>query len=294
MDISFSHKNYYIFLNIIIFKKILLYNNNNNNNNNNNMITIASNQSNYVQKTPIPNLNQTLAFLKDGFLQPYSVSPQNTISTSGSVTYTTTQLLYRYLIRTNIGATGAVVTDTTPTASQIVAALNQNPSIHSNAQQQGVTKSVQVGFYFDWMVNNSDSSTLQIVGGNGVVINTPISVPPSYTVVIRTIINNPNSGSETVSMDIISNSISYTGATGATGATGFSYTGATGATGATGVTGPTGASGAAGVSYTGATGATGATGDTGATGASDTGATGATGATGVTSTAVVCGAAGTC
>ena len=112
---------------------------------------ISQNPINYVQKNPLPNINQTIAFLKDGFLQPSSISPQNTIS-GGSITYTPTQLLYRYIVRTNLG--GSNVTDIMPSASSIIDSLNQNSAVHANAQQQGVTKTIQPGFYFDFMVTN--------------------------------------------------------------------------------------------------------------------------------------------
>ena len=144
---------------------------------------IRKNPVNYVQKDASVNFNQTISFLKDGFLQPSSIYPENTISGTG-VTYTTTQLLYKYLVRNNLGSS---TSDTTPTAAQIVAALNQNPAVETNNQQQSYIynsnaqtypqKTVQAGFYFDWMVTNTDTNNnnLQIVGGNGVTINFPIT-----------------------------------------------------------------------------------------------------------------------
>ena len=109
-----------------------------------------------------------------------------------------------------------------------MAALNQTQSVHANAQQQpssgnsaatySPSKIVQVGFYFDWMVTNTDSvNNLTIAGGAGVTVYVPITIPASNTVTIRVLVKNPVSGSESVSMMILSNSISVAGTGLATG-----------------------------------------------------------------------------
>ena len=134
-------------------------------------------------------LNQKIEYLNSGFQQPSSV-PSLTNITGGAHTYTAAELLNRYTIRSAL--TSNPVTDTLPTASQIVTALN---NYQTNYQHSYLTRAtpINIGFYFDWTVVNSDSTdVLKIDGSTGITIlyGTQFTVSPSSYSVFRVTVTN--------------------------------------------------------------------------------------------------------
>ena len=141
---------------------------------------------------PVFLLNQKIDYLNSGFQQPSSI-PSLTNITGGAHTYTAAELLNRYTIRSALPSNP--VTDTMPTASQIVTALN---NYQTNYQHSYLTRGtpINVGFYFDWtLVNNDTTDTLVVNGSTGVTFlyGSSLTVLPSSRAVVRITVTNVTS-----------------------------------------------------------------------------------------------------
>ena len=164
---------------------------------------ISSNPKNMVIKDSQLSTQHKLNFLLSGFQQPDSIDSLTDITDSGAHTYSAAEIINRYTVRT--GLTGST-TDVTSSASELIAALNANQSIHRLNQTSRPTD-IHRGFYFDWHLYNETSEDLYIQGGTGVSIGGPatVYVPPFKLVVVRVIVTNVTEGAEEVYISILTN-----------------------------------------------------------------------------------------
>ncbi|NDA63931.1 MAG: hypothetical protein EBX50_18175 [Chitinophagia bacterium] len=134
-------------------------------------------------------LNQKIDYLNSGFQQPSSI-PSLTNITGGAHIYTAAEILNRYTIRSAL--TSNPVTDTMPTAAQIVTALNNYSTDYQHSYLTRGTP-INVGFYFDWtLFNNDTTDDLVVRGSTGVNFLNGSSImvlPTSYAVMRITVTN---------------------------------------------------------------------------------------------------------
>jgi hypothetical protein len=156
------------------------------------------NPNNFVTQDPNILTQQSIQFLKNGFQQPFEE-----IIEGADVTYTPEQFLKRYIVRDNLG--GATSNDVTPTAADLIEALNNNQWIkRTNQLNQDVT--VQNGFYFDVIIYNEGADDVVITGNTGVTIGiiSSITINPGKIAVIRVIVTGITAGAEEVYISVLS------------------------------------------------------------------------------------------
>jgi hypothetical protein len=122
-----------------------------------------------------------IELLIDG--QIYHKTSPTTLTTAGNQTLTTAQMTAGYLLR---DPNGGDVTDTTPTAAQIVAAI---PNCQTNSS-------------FLWIVKNTADAaeTITIAGGTGVTITGTATIAQNNTKIFLVVVTDPTSGSEAVTI----------------------------------------------------------------------------------------------
>jgi hypothetical protein len=170
----------------------------------------TKNPTNYVTQNPAIVAGQKTEFLLNGFLQSGKIQSIVTVNNNNNVTYTAQQVINGYTVREGSSIPG---NDITPTAAEIIAALNANQSIRSTNQYSAIANTftgipvpreitVYPGFYFDWHIYNETDGTLNIEGGLGVSIGTTptITINQDKFGVLRVFVTNVTPGAEEVYM----------------------------------------------------------------------------------------------
>ena len=131
---------------------------------------------------PLNQLQEKVQFLQNGFFQPTSGSSSNTINSDIGVTLTVEQLvLGQFLTRT--GAPGAPITDTTPSATELITFLTKYTSPFP----------VSTGFAFNIAYNNQTGQTVNLTGGTGITIGTAISLSTGKISTLRVYVTGETS-----------------------------------------------------------------------------------------------------
>jgi len=157
----------------------------------------------FSTQNPDVSTQQNIQFLRSGFQQPDSVDSLTDLNGNG-LTYTAAQFLNRYIVRDNLG--GSTSNDTTPTALQIITALNNDQWIRATSQDKNPL-TVRRGFYFDVTVYNEDSADDVVIGpGSGVTIGavTTVTINPGKIGILRVLVTNTTSGAEEVYISVLS------------------------------------------------------------------------------------------
>ncbi len=131
---------------------------------------------------PLNQLQERVQFLQNGFLQPASGSSVNVINSDAGVTLTVEQLvLGQFLTRT--GAPGAPISDTTPSASELIQYLTKYTSPFP----------VSAGFAWNVAFNNQTGQTVNLSAGSGVTIGTAISLSTGKISTLRVYVTGETS-----------------------------------------------------------------------------------------------------
>ncbi len=153
----------------------------------------TQNQDNFTQ--------QNIKFLLSGFNQPSSGTSLQSYTGASGITYSASSFVdAQYIVRSGAGS----VTDNTPTAAQIVAALNANQWIRQLGQDSDA-KTVSSGFNFQVLINNTSSNSVTLGAGTNVTIGTAITLTNAKVTVLKVIVTNATSGSEAVYISQLGN-----------------------------------------------------------------------------------------
>ena len=156
-----------------------------------------TNPVNFVSQNPSVLLERDIQFLRNGFQQPSGGEEDIDIVGNG-VTYTTESVIGRYIVRT--GLDGQTSNDYTPSAAELIAALNENQYIRQN-NQLNTGNFVRRGFYFDLSIyNDDDNDSIYLYGGNNVIIGVlpEVTILPGTFAVLRFQVVNATEGFEEI------------------------------------------------------------------------------------------------
>ena len=143
---------------------------------------------------PLNQLQEKVQFLQNGFFQPTTSGSANSINSEIGTTLTVDQLvLGQFLTRT--GAPGAPITDTTPSASDLITFLTKYTSPFPVSQ----------GFAWNVAYNNQTGQTVNLAAGTGVTIGTAISLSTGKISTLRVYVLNSDVGSEAVYISLLGN-----------------------------------------------------------------------------------------
>ena len=112
---------------------------------------------NFTVKDPVLKITQNLLALQSGIVQPVI----STINSSVGVTYTAQQVLNGSIVRT--GTTAGTVTDTFPTAAEIISEME-----HILTKIKGYPVSVVVGDNFPLIIVNNTNNDVEFNSGAGI------------------------------------------------------------------------------------------------------------------------------
>jgi hypothetical protein len=159
----------------------------------------TQNPTRFTPQNPNVVSTQHIQYLRSGFNQAYPVEVSG-----DDVTYTPESLVVNRFI-TRVGLTG-VSSDVTPTAAQIIEALNKDQWIRQTSQDSNPI-TVQPGFYVDFCIYNEGDYTLNVYPGTGVSIGaaTDLYVDSGKLVDCRLHVTNIASGSEEVYISVLTN-----------------------------------------------------------------------------------------
>jgi hypothetical protein len=176
----------------------------------------TQNPTKYVTQNPAIIAAQKTDFLLNGFLQKGKFDSIINVDVEDAYTYTAQQVINGYNVR---ASTGSVYTDITPTAVEIIEALNANQSVRATNQFAPTANAfmgtpvprevtVQPGFYFDWHILNGNPTGgqgIEIEAGTGVELtyDGAYSIEATKLGIIRVIVTNITPGSEQVYMVVM-------------------------------------------------------------------------------------------
>ncbi len=131
---------------------------------------------------PLNQLQERVQFLQNGFFQATSGSSVNTINSDTGVAMTAEQwVLGQFLTRT--GAPGAPITDTTPSATDLIEYLSKYTSPFP----------VSTGFAFNISYWNQTGQTVNLAAGTGVTIGTAIALSTGKISTLRVYVTGETS-----------------------------------------------------------------------------------------------------
>ena len=142
----------------------------------------TANASTSANVDPLNQLQERVQFLQNGFFQPTAGSSANTINYDTGVTLTVEQLvLGQFLTRT--GAPGAPISDTTPSATELIQYLTKYTSPFP----------VSAGFAWNIAYNNQTGQTVNLSAGSGVTIGTAIALSSGKISTLRVYVTSETS-----------------------------------------------------------------------------------------------------
>ncbi len=145
-------------------------------------VSTTANASTSANADPLNQLQERVQFLQNGFFQPTTSGSANSINSDTGVTLTVEQLvLGQFLTRT--GAPGAPISDTTPSASELITFLTKYTSPFP----------VSAGFAFNIAYNNQTGQTVNLSAGTGVTIGTAISLSTGKISALRIYVTSETS-----------------------------------------------------------------------------------------------------
>ncbi len=141
-------------------------------------VNVSSNAS----VDPLNQLQERVQFLQNGFFQPTTSGSANSINSDTGVTLTVEQLvLGQFLTRT--GAPGAPISDTTPSATELIQYLTKYTSPFP----------VSAGFAWNVAFNNQTGQTVNLSAGSGVTIGTAIALSTGKISTLRVYVTGETS-----------------------------------------------------------------------------------------------------
>jgi len=142
----------------------------------------TANASTSANADPLNQLQERVQFLQNGFFQPTVGSSVNVINSDTGVTLTVEQLvLAQFLTRT--GAPGAPISDTTPSATELIQYLTKYTSPFP----------VSAGFAWNVAFNNQTGQTVNLSAGSGVTIGTAIALSTGKISTLRIYVTSETS-----------------------------------------------------------------------------------------------------